>query len=394
MHKIVLSIAILLHVFSVQAHNTITIIGVGKLGLCMALCLEQVGYHVLGIDLNEAYINSLNNKTLSSFEPQVATLLQSSTRFKASCSLDEGLAFSDIYYVMVDTPSTPDKEAYDHKNVNRVLSEINKRKVVNKHIIIGCTVFPGYIRTIGRNLIKDCINTTLSYSPEFIAQGNIIYGLQHPDIVLIGEESKEAGDLIEELYRNLCVNNPHICRMSPDSAEITKLAINCFITTKIAYANMVGDIADKTAGANKFVILDAIGSDNRIGHLCLKPGYGFGGPCFPRDNRALGNYAHIIGIEPFIPQATDAANKLHAQCMIQQLLQEDRATYIFEKVTYKDDCAVPMIDESQKLIVAAALAKAGKKVIIRDTNQVIEKVQQVFGTIFEYQVIHETKKAN
>lgn len=387
MHKIVLSIAILLQVFSVQAHNTITIIGVGKLGLCMALCLEKVGYHVLGIDLNEAYINSLNNKTFSSFEPQVTTLLQSSTRFTASCSLDEGLAFSDIYYVMVDTPSTPDKEAYDHKNVNRVLSEINKRKVVNKHIIIGCTVFPGYIRTMGKELIKDCSNTTLSYSPEFIAQGNIIYGLQHPDIVLIGEGSPQAGDAIEALYHSMCVNNPHICRMSPDSAEITKLAINCFITTKIAYANMVGDIADKTPGANKYAMLDAIGGDSRIGRLYLKPGYGFGGPCFPRDNRALGSYAHLVGIEPLIPQATDTSNKLHAQFMTNQFLDEDRESYVFENVTYKDACAVPMIDESQKLVVAAAIAKQGKKVIIVDTKAVIEKVQEAFGDIFEYHII-------
>ena len=90
--------------------------------------------------------------------------------------------------------------------------------------------------------------------------------------------------------------------MSPDSAEITKLAINCFITTKIAYANMIGDIADQTPGADKFEILKAVGGDKRIGGLYLKPGYGFGGPCFPRDNRALGSYAQQVGIDPIIPR--------------------------------------------------------------------------------------------
>ncbi len=387
MNKLWVAYFIVTSTWYVYAANSITIIGVGRLGLCAALCWEKAGYNVLGIDISPAYVASLNNKTFHSFEPQVNSLLQKSSHFKASCSLDEGLAFSDIYYVMVDTPSTPHKEAYDHKNVNRVLSEINQRKVRNKHIIIGCTVFPGYIRTIGKELIKDCSNTTLSYSPEFIAQGNIIYGLQHPDIVLIGEGSQQAGDIIEELYHKLCVNSPYICRMTPESAEITKLAINCFITTKIAYANMVGDIADKTPGADKCAILDAIGGDSRIGHLCLKPGYGFGGPCFPRDNRALGSYACLRGVDPLIPQATDALNKLHAQFMADQLLQENRDVYIFEKVTYKDDCSVPIIEESQKLVVAGMLARQGKKVIIVDTAPVIEKVEQAFGDLFEYRIM-------
>lgn len=370
-----------------HARNSITVIGVGRLGLCTALCFENAGYNVCGVDINQEYVNSLNNKTFSSLEPQVNNLLHKSKNFVATCSLDEGLAFADLYYIMVDTPSTLNKEAYDHKNLNIVLLEINKRRVSNKHIIIGCTVFPGYIEATGRDLIKNCNNTTLNYNPEFIAQGNIVYGLQNPDIVLIGEESKEAGDVLETLYRNVCSNNPKICRMSPSSAEIAKLALNCFITTKIAYANVVGDIADQTPTADKFDILNAIGGDKRIGGLCLKPGYGFGGPCFPRDNRAFGSYAKGVGIEPLISQATDAANKLHTQFMIDKLLRENKDVYIFEKVTYKDGCSVPIIEESQKLVVASALAREGKSVIIVDSEAVVSEVRQVFGDIFEYQII-------
>lgn len=366
--------------------NSITVIGIGRLGICTALCFEKAGYQVLGIDINTQHVNTINARAFHSTEPLVDQLLTESTHFKASTSLDEGLQFSDIIYIMVDTPSTPSKEAYDHSKLSRVLAEINKRKVKNKHIIIGCTVFPGYIRTTGKFLLKDCENTSLSYNPEFIAQGNIIAGFLNPDIVLIGEGSTDAGDILEELYRTVCHNNPKICRMSPDSAEIAKIAINCFITTKIAYANMIGDIADKTPGANKFEILQAVGGDSRIGSLYLKPGYGFGGPCFPRDNRALGSYASEVGIEPFIPEATDHSNKMHARYMIQQLLDENLDEYTFESVTYKDNCAVPIIEESQKLVVASALAKRGKRVIIVDTPLVIAEVQQAFGNIFEYQI--------
>ena len=378
-------IGLLLFCFSgLPAHTNITIIGIGRLGLCTALCFEKAGYNVLGVDINPTYVEAINNKTFKSPEPKLNELLGESSRFKATCSLDEGLNFSDIYFIIVDTPSTTAPEAYDHKKLSTVLQEMNKRKLYNKHVVIACTIFPGYIRTIGKFLLKDCINTTLNYNPEFIAQGNIISGFQNPDIVLIGEENSQAGDQLEMIYRNVCMNDPQICRMSPDSAEITKIAINCFITTKIAYANMIGDIADSTPGADKYEILKAVGGDKRIGALYLKPGYGFGGPCFPRDNRALGSYAQKVGIEPIIQQATDAANKLHTQYQFGKLLAENRDEYIFESVTYKDNCAVPIIEESQKLVIAAALAKVGKRVMILDVPSVVAEVQKEYGNIFEY----------
>lgn len=366
--------------------NNITVIGIGRLGLCTALVFEKAGYHVLGVDINPSYVDSLNKKIFSSPEPLVNEYLDQSKNFIATCSLDEGIQFSDLFYIMVDTPSTPAQEAYDHAKLSFVLSEINKRKVKDKHIVIGCTIFPGYIRNVGSFLIRDCTNCTLNYNPEFIAQGNIIYGLLNPDAVLIGEASKDAGDVLEAMYQRVCVNNPKICRMSPDSAEIAKLAVNCFITAKIAYANMIGDIADSTKNANKFDILGAVGADKRVGHLYLKPGYGFGGPCFPRDNRALGSYAQMIGIKPLILEATDNANKQHTQYMANKLLAEGKDTYIFEHVAYKENCKVPIIEESQKLIMAVYLAQMGKSVLIRDCAAIIEKVQQAYGNLFYYEV--------
>lgn len=176
--------------------------------------------------------------------------------------------------------------------LGRVLSSINELQPSDKHIVIGCTVLPGYCRDVGSFLLEDCINTTLSYNPEFIQQGDIIHGFLNPDIVLIGQGCEDVGNLLEAMYKSVCENSPMICRMSPSSAEVCKLSINCFVTTKISFANMIGDIADRTPGADKEDILHAVGSDSRIGQKCLKPGYGFGGPCFPRDNRALVDMHH------------------------------------------------------------------------------------------------------
>jgi len=287
---------------------------------------------------------------------------------------------------LVDTPTGVAEKSYDHSKLGRVLTQINERKVRDKHVVIGCTVLPGYIATVGRFLLSDCVNTTLSYNPEFIAQGSILHDFVHPDMVLIGEANPTVGDMLESIYRSFVKSNPKICRMSPESAEITKLAINCFITMKISYCNMIGDIADKTSGANKFDVLNAVGGDSRVGTKCLKPGYGFGGPCFPRDNRALGWYAKSVGIEPLLGLATDQYNKFHAQIMIKDMIEQNLDLYVFDNVAYKENCEVPIIEESQKLIVARGLVQAGKKVLIRDRKIIVQEVMKEYGNVFQYEI--------
>lgn len=369
-------------------NKNISIIGVGKLGICVALCLEKAGYNILGVDVFPDYVDKINNKTLISQEPNVTKFLKESKNFTATTRFKEAVEFSDIIFIYVATPSSGGNKHYDHTMLGNILTNINKEKVKNKHIIIGCTVIPGYINQVGNFLIKDCENTTLSYNPEFIAQGDIINGLLNPDFILIGEGSKEAGDKLEQIYRTLNHGDINIQRMSPISAEITKLSVNCFITTKIAFANMIGDVADSSLGANKFDILRAVGSDSRIGSKYLKPGYGFGGPCFTRDNRALGSYIKSVGIEPLIPLATDESNKKHTKFQTSKIINtvNKNKPYKIEGVGYKDNCNVPIIEESQKLIIAEELTKNGYNVILEDKEHMLNAVKLEYGNIFEYKI--------
>ena len=255
-----------------MTNKNISIIGVGRLGICVGLCLEHAGYNVLGVDVFPDYVEKINNKTLFSPEPTVNKMLSNSINFSATTNFDEALVFSDIIFIYVATPSSGGEKFYDHTTLGNILMKINERKVQNKHIVIGCTVTPGYIREVGNFLIKDCKNISLSYNPEFIAQGDIINGIFAADFILIGEGSKEAGNKLQEIYEKLGESYGHIPvihRMSPASAEITKLSVNCFVTTKIAFANMIGDVADLTIGANKFDILNAVGADSRVGKKYL-----------------------------------------------------------------------------------------------------------------------------
>ena len=362
----------------------VTVFGIGRLGICMALSFEKAGYDVLGIDVHQSYVDQLNQKTFVSNEPQVTEMNNQAVNFRATTSVSEGVEFSDLIFIMVPTPTAAGARSYDHSILSSLLMKLNTYKLKNKHVIIGCTVIPGYIAHVGRFLLKDCENTTLSYNPEFIAQGDIIRGMLYPDMVLVGEGSKEIGDILEEMYRKVTLNNPEIHRMSPESAEITKLSINCYVTMKISFANQIGDIADKTPGADKLVITKAIGADSRVGQKCILPGYGFGGPCFPRDNRALFGYAESVGIDAMLAKATDDYNKYHAGIMADQLASTGDS-HVFTDVAYKPGCPVPIIEESQPLEVARLLQARGHTITICDRPFIINEVKKEFGSLFEYE---------
>ena len=388
----------------------VTIIGVGRLGLCFALVLASKGYNVVGVDLSPTYVDHINNKTLRSSEPGVEEYLRIVTTMRATTSLVEGAHHSDLLFVLVDTPSTGGERHYDHSKLSSVLSNLNTLQVRNKHIVIGCTVMPGYIANVGRFLVKDCENCSLSYNPEFIAQGDIINGQLRPDMILIGQGSSQAGIRLRQLYRNICdgwvpgqktsplIKNggpgktdsgAYLRCMTPESAEICKLALNCFVTMKVAFANLVGDIAEATFNARASDITAAMGCDTRIGNKYLQHGYGFGGPCFPRDNRALRGYANSIGVEAALFLATDEDNKEHTKTQLQRLMAETdpSQTYVFTGVAYKLNTRVPIIEESQRLALAVGLARDGRKVIIRDYADTLHLVRMEYGALFHGYVV-------
>ena len=132
---------------------------------------------------------------------------------------------------------------------------------------------PKYINEIGKILIEDCENTTLNYNPEFIAQGEIIKGFLNPDIILIGAENELLGKKLEEIYSKFILTKPLYCVLTPLEAEIVKISINGFITTKLSFANMISDVCDN-CGADKSKVLNSIGGDSRT-EIIFRLGYSF-----------------------------------------------------------------------------------------------------------------------
>ncbi|MCS6935178.1 MAG: nucleotide sugar dehydrogenase [Chitinophagales bacterium] len=366
-----------------QAEKHIAVIGIGKLGLCFALNAARAGFRVTGVDVDEAYIEQINGKTFRSPEPHVNEYLQACTRLRATTRIEEA-PDADMLFVFVATPARADG-SYSHEQVERVAGQLLAlpAPVRQKHLVVGCTTMPGYCDELARKMLPH--GYVVSYNPGFIAQGNILYDQQHPDVILIGEANREAGDAIEEVHRSFCKTQPEVHRMDRLSAEIAKLAVNCYLTTKISFANLIGDLALK-AGADPARILDAVGADSRIGKKYLRYGDGYGGPCLSRDNRALQCYAHTLHQPLPIASATDVVNEMHLHERVRQMLDAHSGSEVIEveDVAYKPGTVY--IDESQRLRMAVLLAEAGKKVRIADRTEVIEQVKKIYGDLFSYRV--------
>jgi nucleotide sugar dehydrogenase len=357
-------------------NKNISVIGVGKLGLCLSLNLEKKGYNILGIDINKEYITQLNNKTFNSSEPLVNDFLLKSKNIKFTTDISKSIE-NDIIFIVVNTPSTKEWK-YDHSQIDSIINNLilfgpQKNR---KDLIINCTTFPGYCETLQEKL-KD-YNYKVSYNPEFISQGSIIKDQINPDNVLIGESDKYSGDLIEEIYVQMCESNPIINRMSVTEAEITKLSVNCFLTTKISYANMIGDISIRY-NCNPETILKAIGTDSRIGGKYLNYGFGFGGPCFPRDNRSLSKCAEDVGVDASISKATDIMNENHLNYQVEDFLRKNpdkTKEVVFEFLTYKKESV--LLEESQQLKFALKLKELGYKIKNLDNRkEVINQLKNI-----------------
>jgi UDPglucose 6-dehydrogenase len=364
------------------------VIGIGRLGLCFALNLEKAGYNVIGYDIRQDYVNQINNKTFYSSEPGLDKLLQNSIDFEATCSLEKTLDKSRLLFVNLRTDSDLDGK-YNHDQIESFLYKLKKLGVQKnkKHLVICSNVQPGYTNTVAERLRS--YNYDVSFNPETIAQGQIVKDQVYPNILIIGEENKRCGDEIISVYENMCKSNYSVHRMDRTSAEISKVGLNCSLTAKISMANTIGNVAIRMGGdADK--VLNAIGSDERIGDKYFKYGFGYGGPCFPRDNRAFILSASQVGIDAHMNKACDKTNKDHLQYQIENFSKENSKDkpVIINEVTFKKGSDI--IEESQQLEFALGLVRSGFHVIVKEKQSIIDKVNNLYGNIFTYERVDET----
>jgi len=371
----------------------IGVIGAGRLGICFALLCERAGYDVLVSDIREDYVNDLNAKKISTNEPEVEDLLRISKNFRATTNNKEVIEECDLIYTLVATPSLEDG-SYDVSAVWDVVEDL-KDVTKKKYFVVGCTTNPGDCDAFQKYLPR---NVHVMYNPEFIAQGSIISDLKQADMVLLGVDPTLEDHVVKDiktLYQKIQTTRAIVSVMSPKSAEITKIAVNCFLTTKISYANMLGDVLHKSGcGDETTAVLRAIGTDSRIGGKYLNYGLGYGGPCLPRDNRAFAHFAQKVGLEYNLGYVTDGFNNEHAQTVADywEEMNKDRKPFYFEYISYKK--GTDIITESQQYRLCLDLLDRGFKVYIQNDRRVSSQVSEYLDERYGDQVRFVDNKFN
>ena len=292
----------------------ISVVGLGKLGSPMAACFAAKGFHVVGVDLDDKKVSDLNSRTAPVQETGLQDLLnEHGLCLSATANISDAVKNTGVTFVVTATPSEPSGR-FSLKYILPVCEEIGKtlRDKDSFHVVvITSTVMPGDCD----GPIKDALEKSsgkicgeqfgLVYNPEFIALGSVIKDFLNPDFILMGAEDPLSYARVAQIYES-CIDSPVIKSMSRVNAELTKISLNSYITAKISFANMLARICETIPGTDCDVVTDAIGTDSRIGKKYLKGAISYGGPCFPRDNRALASLATKFAS---IPQTVDKFNR-------------------------------------------------------------------------------------
>ena len=301
----------------------ICVIGTGYVGLVTGTCFAEMGNEVVCVDNNTNKLNQLSNGIVPIYEPGLEDIIKTNMkegRLKFSDDLSTAVKESLICFIAVGTPQSEDGSA-DLTNVYQVAESIGKAINDYKIIVNKSTVPVGTAEKV-KEIIKS--NTEYNFdvisNPEFLKQGAAVEDFLKPDRIIIGTSSEKAKKIMLELYSSFVRNQHPIIVMDERSAEMVKYASNCFLATKISYANEIANICE-AAGADVNSVRQGMCADPRIGTQFLYPGLGFGGSCFPKDIKALIHTAKEYNIKSSIIEAAYQTNLKQRELFIDKIIK-------------------------------------------------------------------------
>lgn len=372
--------------------DAVSVVGLGKLGAPIAACFAARGFEVTGVDADAAKVAQVNRGEAPVHETGLPDLLaKTGGRLRATMDLEEAVLRTSITFLVVPTPSDADGSfslAYVEPAIDAI-GAVLARKGSYHLIVLTSTVLPGatersIVPRLERISGKRCgPDFGFCYSPEFVALGSVIKDFLEPDFLLIGESDARAGDTLAQIYKSVCSGDPPVVRMGFANAELAKLAVNTFVTTKISFANMLATICEKLPGGDVDAVTHALGLDSRIGPRYLKGALPYGGPCFPRDNVALAHLGRLLDAPASIASATDAFNHdlLRRLTVVVERAGGPDAPVAILGLAYKPGTNV--VDEAPGVMLAELLERAGRKVTVHDPLA-MPSARRILGTRVAY----------
>lgn len=353
----------------------LTVIGTGYLGATHAACMAELGFEVLGVDVDKEKIDSLSRGELPFHEPHLQELLQkhiSTGRLRFTTSFDEAGVFGDVHFIAVGTPQRAGEHAADMTYVDSSVAAIARAARKNSLIVGKSTVPVGSARRL-QQLVQDesspDVNVELAWNPEFLREGFAVEDTLRPDRLVIGSDSPAAEEILREVYADALRRETPFISTDFETAELVKVAANAFLAMKISFINAFSEVTE-TVGGDIRTLADAIGHDRRIGRRFLNAGVGFGGGCLPKDIRALQARVSELGLDStmrFLNEADEI--NLRRRDRVVHLVQEHFGELEGKSVAVLGTAFKPNSDDvrdSPALDIAARLFSSGADVNVYD----------------------------
>ncbi|AFR10634.1 MULTISPECIES: UDP-glucose dehydrogenase family protein [Nocardiopsis] len=363
----------------------VTVIGTGYLGATTAACLAEMGFEVLGLDVDEAKIETLRSGRVPFYEPGLDELLTSGLeagRLRFTTSFAEAAEFADLHLICVGTPQRDESGAADLKYVNAAVESLAPH-LTRPAVVVGRSTVPvGTAATLAARLSALAPvgeEAELGWSPEFLREGFGVEDTLRPNRIVIGTDSPRVEKAVRALWqRQVDAGTPFLVT-DLQTAELVKVSANAFLATKISFINAMAEVSE-VAGADVIQLAEALSYDDRIGGKFLGPGLGFGGGCLPKDIRAFMARADELGVEPALSflREVDAINQRRRARTIDIARQLIGGNFAGRTVTVLGAAFKPNSDDirdSPALDVASTIASLGARVTVYDP-QALERARE------------------
>ncbi|WP_030398363.1 UDP-glucose dehydrogenase family protein [Kitasatospora purpeofusca] len=354
--------------------HRLTVIGSGYLGITHAACMAELGHEVLGLDIDEDRVHSLNQGELPIHEKGLGELLRrnlAAGRLRFGTDPKEAAAFGDLHFLCLGTPQRKDSGAADLSQLDAAVTALAPH-LDRPCLVVGKSTVPvGTAARLAERLTAlapagEAVE--LAWNPEFLREGHAVEDTLAPDRIVLGVRPGRAEGLLRDLYGPL----GDIPTVVTDyaTAELVKTAANAFLATKISYINAIAEVCE-AAGADVVRLAEALGHDERIGRRFLAAGLGFGGGCLPKDIRAFVARAEELGTGESLEflRQVDAINLRRRSRAVDHARELVAGSFAGRKVAVLGAAFKPESDDirdSPALAVAAAIAREGGQVSVYD----------------------------
>jgi UDPglucose 6-dehydrogenase len=354
----------------------LTVLGTGYLGTTHAACMAELGFEVLGMDVDPDKVAALRRGETTFYEPGLAELLTkhvTSGRLRFTDSYEEVAAFGDVHFLCVGTPQKRGEYAADMRFINSAVDGLAAH-LDREVLLVGKSTVPvgtaaGLVQRMGP-ITAAGGRVELAWNPEFLREGFAVADTLRPNRIVVGVTSGRAEQVLREIYRALLDAGVPFLVTDFATAELVKASANAFLATKISFINAMAEVCE-AAGADVTQLAHALSYDDRIGGRFLHAGLGFGGGCLPKDIRAFMARAGELGADQALTflREVDAINMRQRARMVDLAREQCGGSFLGRRVAVLGAAFKPNSDDirdSPALNVAAQIQLQGGDVTVYD----------------------------